>query len=463
MCVSKFSLEGRSLLAQDRWQSAWGSDWRAWVAFVVLFVLLIPVFLVNAAGTAKPETFHSWERSSESLVLAKIESDRTSRAVDSYGLLRAQPDWNSPYSTIDSPTVGSDGAKDYRSYLSQLGLTGYLYSALYQYTPCSSLTCLHLVSSVLFSLLLVFLVFLLGLITRRSFAVAFLLSMVASPWIVTMGRNLYWSPWLWLLPVCAAALFVLARKRSRRIAALALVFGAFILRFASGYEFITSMSLMAVAVPVLAFIFQDDFSRGPLIRAAKDALGVFAASLAAFVAVLLVHTSARGAGSISEGIRLVWQGDVLRRTYGSAEDFTDAYSASLNAGPLSILRKYLFEWKTDFMTIGSGAPFSISFGPLSLWILISICLLIVAFRFAAHDRLWVRDLALLVVTALIPVSWYVLGKSHSYIHTHINFVLWYLFFAGALIFVVYDYLVTRGLTVRIADSLRLGSRVHGTK
>ena len=447
------------VLRTSQERNVWGNRNRSLIVFVALFIVLVPVFWLNAMGTADTKSFDSWQRDSESLVLAKIESERVDKPFDTHGMVRAAPDIYSVYKTIDLPNIGAttSATATYRAYDSQLGAMGYFYSALYLHTPCSSLSCLHLTSSTLFSLTLVALVYLLGLLARRSFAIIFLLSVIGSPWLVTSARNLYWSPWTWLLPTCAAALFVLAKRRRWRVASLALLFVAFVIRFGSGYEFLTSLSLMAIAMPVLAFLFAVEWSRGIAKRALKDALSIFLVSIGAFVIVLLVHGYVRGNGSIFSGISAIVQKDVLRRTYGSATSFDPIYGPSLKANVGSVLHKYLFEWRTDFISIGSGAPLTLTLGRTALWTLIGICVVIIALRFAKRDSLWIRDSLLIGITAAIPLSWFVLAKSHSFIHIVINFVLWYLLFAGALFFVIYNFLVTQPLvgTLRTRISRKL--------
>lgn len=40
------------------------------------------------------------------------------------------------------------------------------------------------------------------------------------------------------------------------------------------------------------------------------------------------------------------------------------------------------------------------------------------------------------VMLLAPMSWFVLAKSHSYVHTHMNFVLWYFGFIAIMIYMI---------------------------
>ena len=51
--------------------------------------------------------------------------------------------------------------------------------------------------------------------------------------------------------------------------------------------------------------------------------------------------------------------------------------------------------------------------------------------------------ALYIVTFLTSVSWFVLAKSHSYVHTHINFVLWYMGYVQVCLYVIVDWIIDR--------------------
>ena len=42
---------------------------------------------------------------------------------------------------------------------------------------------------------------------------------------------------------------------------------------------------------------------------------------------------------------------------------------------------------------------------------------------------------LLISAFLTSVSWFVLGKAHSYIHTHMNFAMWYFGFVQLLFYI----------------------------
>lgn len=116
----------------------------------------------------------------------------------------------------------------------------------------------------------------------------------------------------------------------------------------------------------------------------------------------------------------------LRRMVGGdTKDFDPVYAESLNANALQVIAKYL-NWHS---------PIIVKFdfrGNFYVLLIINILLLIFAFK-GAQRRLLV---AMFVVFALPAISWFVFGKAHSYIHTHMNFVLWYLGFIAVLLYIL---------------------------
>ena len=67
-----------------------------------------------------------------------------------------------------------------------------------------------------------------------------------------------------------------------------------------------------------------------------------------------------------------------------------------------------------------------------------------------------RDVILLVFFFIVPTSWFVLAKGHSYIHTQLNYVLWYFGFVQALFYVTLNTMIIFFQSIfkleKIADS-----------
>lgn len=139
------------------------------------------------------------------------------------------------------------------------------------------------------------------------------------------------------------------------------------------------------------------------------------AMLAGFVTALVFHAHMRG-DTIMQGMQAIWNEDVLRRTFGgNVEAFSSNCLDSLLATPLETISKYVFQWTTSVI---AGLP-DLKF-PLLFLLSLGGLLLIEC----KEKRL--SEVGLLYVFFMFTaLSWLVLGKSHSYVHTHINFVVLY--------------------------------------
>ena len=400
---------------------------------VIGFLILIPIFQFNIFGTAEKSFFDDWQRDSQALVLGNIARDATDAPSSAYGLWVEEPDQEGVYATLESGAESTQSSADYAIYDRQLGLQGRLFAAIYSVPACSSLTCVQTVSSGLTAATLIIFMLLLWRISRFSFALVTLVTVASSPWMVAAARNLYWVPWTWFLPAIAASLLVLSHRWFTRAASIILMIAFFALRFATGYEFASSITLMAACVPLIAYLLGH---RGSFGRSIIGAATACVAAVAAFAGVLFVDAKFRAGGDLSAGFTAILS-DVSRRTYGPQVDgFDPNVNASLAANPIVVIGKYLFTWKTDFLRIGPDVFTQLRFGAPSLAILIVLAAAVLIARMVRRDGYWIRDLIVLIVTASVPVSWFVLGKAHSFVHININFVLWYLLFASALVWVV---------------------------
>ena len=257
-----------------------------------------------------------------------------------------------------------------------------------------------------------------------------------SPWVVNFANNLYWVEFTWFLPM-AAGLFCLWKLDSRtcRILSYVLVLLAIMIKCLCGYEYITTVMLGAIAFPAAEFfaaLAQKDRKRASLLFRTIFLLGV--AALLGFAAAICIHAPVKSGGSLAEGIRLIVQEDVLRRTYGADlnafENLPDFEQYALTASAWETLCKY-FHFKTEVITGIGGNLF-----PL-------LCLLpaVLLIRDVRRKCLDVREAAWYVVFFVTTVSWFVLAKSHSCVHTHMNFVLWYFGFVQSCFYIILKHLI----------------------
>ncbi|STO96639.1 hypothetical protein [Helicobacter canis] len=186
------------------------------------------------------------------------------------------------------------------------------------------------------------------------------------------------------------------------------------------YEFLTSIILFSLSPFIVSFLYgvltdsQSPFLSLSAKKAFKYGLGLFVLACIGFLLTFMIHTYIRGGGDLWAGLMDIYHNDFLRRMLGgSAKDFDPVYAASLNANALEVISIYL------------SKPFML------LWLGVAV----IACVKESSKEYRAFYIALLVCFALPALSWFVLGKSHSYIHRHFCFVLWYLGFWASIIYV----------------------------
>jgi len=124
----------------------------------------------------------------------------------------------------------------------------------------------------------------------------------------------------------------------------------------------------------------------------------------------------------------------MKRTHGNASDFPDIYTASQSAGTIDVVITYLrgtFFDVNNYLTTSSPFVSRFLFEIRYLYLIV-LFLVMSIFVFYRRDnnistKQRQRNLALIFATCfsiLAPLSWYVIFKSHSFIHPHMNYILW---------------------------------------
>src|SRR5262249_43821370 len=151
---------------------------------------------------------------------------------------------------------------------------------------------------------------------------------LASPWITALGRNLYWSLWLFLVPALAvgAALAVPGRHPNRRLAAVA--FFTLLVRSLAGYEDPTESVAIALA-PVLYSPLRDAWPLRVLWRRFALLGGAVLAAVALSLACLTLQITLVTGSALdaAQHIRLA----VARRASGDPAAFPPIYEYALRA------------------------------------------------------------------------------------------------------------------------------------
>jgi len=372
--------------------------------FISLFIILVALMSWNYTFN----TFDSWnnefyefQKSSENLVIDVIEANENNISIDGYGL--------GVYDRILKKLV---------EYPSQYGLQGKVFASLEKVANYKIPTeIFNDLCSIATSITLVLIVLLIAKKYNKLMAFCFYSIFLLSPWIVNFAGNLYWVEFTWFLPVLLGLFCSInINNRKLRIVSYIGVFLSIMIKCLCGYEY-TSVIMLGTICFLLSDAFKSlidkDKKKFNLIFRTTFIIGVVA--LLGFFVAICIHSNLRGDGNLVDGIKLIIEEDVLRRTNGGdLNNFPEVYWPSLNASIWEVVCMY-FHFSANIIP---GVPGNL-FPLLSL-----IPLVILIYNYCNRKINWI-DASLYGLFFITTVSWFVLGKSHSYIHTHMNYVLWY--------------------------------------
>lgn len=403
--------------------------------FLILIVMLAANYLTNFLGIAESAIFDGWQLNGQARVVGgiladEIDIDKQGAHLGKVALRTSAPiDWNDESTAPESIRLFDEHVSEsiqFEHYRAQFGLQEIAYSFLNRTLGLDTLVRLQIVPAILTALVVVGLFFMYRRLYNGLFATLFLLSLACAPYFLSMARNVYWNPWLMLAPALAAAFLYRANSDRARLAWLGLVGILMMLKCLSNYEYLTSVTVLACSVFIVAPLFTDPKAKPDW----KWAMAVFVICIAGFAAAFLIHASVRG-DTILAGMRNIYVEDIARRTFGDPGLFVDETRESLQASVWDVLRIYFFEYPGRRTMIVPGKVF------LGLF---AVCLVGIAWRLATRHPLARRDAWMFVTFLAVPLSWFIAAKGHSYTQTHINFVLWYIGFMPALLFIAWKML-----------------------
>ncbi len=315
-------------------------------------------------------------------------------------------------------------------YQSQYGLQGKIFYFLSQYlNPDNCVAYLNLFCCLATATIFVLIVMILFYKYDFLMATCFLITFLLSPWVVNFAKNLYWVEFTWFIPMLIGLFcsWKINNKTCRIISYIA-TFLSITIKCLCGYEYISTIMLGMIAFLLVDFILaliNKDTKTSKLLFKTIFIMGILA--LLGFVIAILIHACLRGNGNIISGIKDIYTQDVLRRTVGgNIEDWPEVYWSSFNASVGETLKKY-FSFSTEIITGISGSLFP-------MLCIIPICIFI--YNYLNYKIVNWELLLMYIIFLLTSISWFTLAKAHSYIHTHMNYVLWYFGFVQICFYII---------------------------
>lgn len=364
---------------------------------LIMFLSFYKNFLSDSKEIIGEYQFDSFQDDSEVLVINKLESERND---SSYGLIKD-----------DSP------------YVSQVGIQGHMFYFLNHFIHIP-VTILRMGICVLLAIVLILICYFISKKYNKLLGITFYITFLLSPWIIAFAKNLYWVEFTWFLPGLFGLL--LSMDYSKKKIYIPLIGLCIFIKSLCGYEYITSIMLFAIAFFLIDYISlkekRKDILKTILITGFTCLLGFFLA--------LLIHGVIRGNGDIITGIKEIYEKDVTRRTLNIAGSDMFSYNNelvdSIQASVFSVVKIY-FKFTTNIILGIRGELFKM---------MCFISGVISLYNLKKKEKNAKRDLAMYIVFLAVTLSWIVLGKAHSYIHTHMNFVLWYFGFVQICIYII---------------------------
>ncbi len=389
---------------------------------VILILVLTFNFMTNflSKGNIGIYSFQDFQFDSERLVFGKIYFDEYEEFEGecNYGLCSYE-------------NINDTAAIKFNSYTSQVGLQGVVISSLKNIFNIP-ITGIYIILSLILSTVLFFISYFIAKKYDKLLGSIFYITFFLSPWIIAFARNLYWVTFTWFLP-CLLGLLLSLNYNKKKIF-IPLIFLAILLKCLCGYEYISTIMLSTIVFFIIDFFEEKDKSKK--IKIFKTTLYVGIACLMAFFLALSIHGYMRGNGNVLEGVKTIYKNDVLRRTVITTDkdNYTGIMKESMDAKITDVLGLYFYNWSTDIIYGLDGDLF-----PLISFLALAICLINIINKKENNKR----DIVMYIMFLLTTVSWFILGKSHSYIHTHMNFVLWYFGFIQICIYILCKFFIKK--------------------
>ena len=351
---------------------------------------------------------------------------------------------------------GGDFQK-YASYDTEPAFFGSAYGLIDEltgFTPSQNLKLFHVLTSVLtaaaFSIFIVWV----DLEFNIFAAVLTLFFVMTSEWLALFAGSIYWNLWAYYLPFLGV-LFYFRRvsqnqKYSTQKIFLLVYITVLITGLVRGFLFETT-TLIMLTVPLFYYAVKDAWGWTTFIkRMLTVSVSALAGTFTAFGVLVLQIAFVEGSlGSAWAHI----QDSLLKRSFANPDQFSGVMAESLKANWLDVLQIYFqgraLNLNGVLHTKING--FEISYGSIILFF--AVCTALFFIKEFLVERSFTKNktaLGLIFCTwasILAPLSWLVLFKAHSFIHTHTNFILWqmpFVLFGFCLCGFVLSTLIQRG-------------------
>jgi len=399
------------------------------IFFFSSVLLLFLSFNYNFFRAVNPDKFYTFQSDSEALVIGRLVKSQNDGILSSEGRLGRyyglSGDMNSNQTKKYQATL--EGGK-YGEYNSQIGFQGMVYSFMDEHllewgiSPKYRIEIYHALNSLLFALVISIILLILYFDIGFESVLLIFLSILLSKWNVYFAKNMYWMVAFMFLPFMVVLLSCHLEEQGKKIyffmvSVFAMIF--VMLKSSMGYEYISTI-LISTVTPLVYYAVKNKWPKN-LFIVRFSVLGVL--SLLGFIFALYLHVNQLqvSAGSTEEGVAIIKE-RILARTQTTPESYLDTpYYDSQQASVFYVLYKFLLKEGSFRLKI-----------PFLFWIILFAYISYKVYKEKAVLEIKSKDVLIyksLIITTWFSfigsLSWFVLAKSHSYIH-NINYIVWHL-------------------------------------
>lgn len=402
--------------------------------FISGMLLLLPNFYRNRWSVVDSEYYTDWQTRYDRLVVARLVKTRQDGFFSAGGLMGIgdAKEWqvNTRTNRHQFNMYANNGEfQAYLTYKSNPGFQGVMYGVADKLLTLPAEQKLKLFrgfTAAASAIVFVFIVYAFAVELGLFSGMLVLAFGVVSVWIVLPAGSIFWSLWAFYLPFVASAYLLADATRrneynSGRIHAI--IFIAVLMKILfSGFDLTTTVLIMATVPFVFYGIYNNWDRRTFVTRVIKIGIVLLAAALTGLIILAVQIIASEGTIANAYGYVLDRLGD---HAGGSSEYFNNPNVEVREITAVEVLSKY-------FVMPAITIQFQSSTIQIPYWHLIAVFALFTLIFILRHKMRGAvnyphKALGLIVATwysLSAPLSWYLLFKPHSFIHTHVNTMAW---------------------------------------
>lgn len=403
---------------------------------LLLFLIGGTIFLTfsfydNNWNVVEPSYYHQWERTYERVVIARLAMSEQTGMFTGGGLLGLANVHSWDFDADRQYTIYELGEKIeyYLAYKSHPGFQGIVFSALdlaTSFTPSQNIAGIRLISALFTALALASFCVWLAIEFGWLGATLVMLFSAFSEWMILPAANSYWSLWAFYLPFITGILVLGRFSKNGVFSSQKIYFLLFIAALVkvlfTGFEMITTSWIMAT-VPFVYYAIKEKWTWKVVVkRLVLLGIVLLAATLVGLV-ILSVQIAAND-GNISAAYEHILD-RLNRRALGDPDKYRGQHAESLRVSVFTVIKIYLR--MNAFNTKSPPQPWQVPYWMLIVMFAFFTIVLVMVYKYWFRSTIPIQGISLVATTwysITAPLSWYVIFKPTSYIHTFLFPMAW---------------------------------------